>query len=394
VKVARIETIALREPTPERWDRWCTTPMDVFLPDSDHRPPKPGAGVSNVLVHVQTDDGLDGYGLVGLGSPAAIPVIEHHLAPQVVGRSPFDVELIWERMFRSTVNIGRKGLVLEAVSAIDIALWDVLGQAQGQPVYNLIGGRTKPRLRAYVSSAYAREDLDRLGEEVRRHVGLGYTALKMRFGYGPNDGEAGKRRNERLVATVREAAGEDVEVAADAYMGWDAGYAVDMIRRLEPYRLAWVEEPVLPDDYEGYRRIRDAVSTPISGGEHEFTRWGYFELLKRGCVDIVQPDVNRMGGITEALKVWSIASGFGIPVYPHSNAAHNAHLILSHLNSPLIEVFPEDEVRTGYTLYQHLFDGQPVARDGYVEVSDAPGFGLTLNRDVLDELRVADPFVR
>jgi L-rhamnonate dehydratase len=388
MKVARIETVCLREPDTERRDFWCSTPMDVFLPDSDHRPPKLDPGVDNVLVHVETDDGLSGYGLVGLGSPAAVPVIEHHLAPHVLGRSPFDVELIWERMFRATVNIGRKGLVLEAMSAIDIALWDILGHAHGQPVYNLIGGRTKPRLRAYVSSAYAREDLDRLAEEVRRHVELGYTALKMRFGYGPIDGESGKQRNERLVAIVREAAGPEVEVAADAYMGWDVGYAIDMLRRLEPYRLAWLEEPVMPDDLEGYRRIRAGTSTPISGGEHEFTRWGYLELLRQGCVDIVQPDVNRMGGITEALKVWSLASAFGVPVYPHSNAAHNAHLIVAHLNSPLIEVFPEDEVLTGYTLYQHLFDGQPVARDGWVEVSPAPGFGLTLNRDVLDEFRV------
>ena len=389
-RIASIETIPVAEPGERPDDEWVTMPSDVFLERGSRKTsglptPQPG-GVSNVIVRVRTDDGLDGLGTVGLGSPASIPIIEHHLTPLLVGQSPFDVELLWERMFRTTINIGRKGLVLEAISAIDIALWDILGKATDQPVYNLLGGRTRDRIRAYVSQSYAKTDLDAVGEEAASYSAQGFTALKMRFGYGPTDGEAGKRKNYELVETVRNAIGADIDLMADAYMGWNVPYAIDMIRRLEDLNLSWVEEPLVPDDIDGYVRLRSVVSTPISAGEHEFTRWGYRELLSRGAVDIVQPDVNRMGGITEARKVWALASAFNVPVIPHSHQSHNAHLIMAHVNSPLIEVFPKGVHRTGYTLFTELFAGEPEADQGWVELGDAPGLGISLNEDVLEEL--------
>jgi L-rhamnonate dehydratase len=393
-RIASIEAIPVAEPGERPTDEWVTTPSDVFLEPGSRRTsdlptPQPGV-VSNVIVRVRTDDGLEGLGTVGVGSPASKPVIDHHLAPLVVGASPFDVELLWERMFRATINIGRKGLVLEAISAIDIALWDILGKATGQPLYNLLGGRTRDRIRAYVSQSYAKADLDAVREEAASYREQGFTALKMRFGYGPSDGEAGKRANYELVAAVREAIGPDTELMADAYMGWDLSYAIDMIRRLEDLNLRWVEEPLVPDDIDGYVRLRSIVSTPISAGEHEFTRWGYRELLTRGAVDIVQPDVNRMGGITEARKVWALASAFNVPVVPHSHQSHNAHLIMAHLNSPLIEFFPTGVHRTGYTFFTELFEGEPEAVDGWVELGDAPGLGITLDEDVLEEYAVTD----
>jgi L-rhamnonate dehydratase len=393
-RIASIEAIPVAEPGERPNDEWVTTPSDVFLEPGSRRTsdlptPLPGV-VSNVIVRVRTDDGLEGLGTVGVGSPASKPVIDHHLAPLVVGASPFDVELLWERMFRATINIGRKGLVLEAISAIDIALWDILGKATGQPLYNLLGGRTRDRIRAYVSQSYAKADLDAVREEAASYREQGFTALKMRFGYGPSDGEGGKRANHELVAAVREAIGPDTELMADAYMGWDLSYAIDMIRRLEDLNLRWVEEPLVPDDIDGYVRLRSMVSTPISAGEHEFTRWGYRELLTRGAVDIVQPDVNRMGGITEARKVWALASAFNVPVVPHSHQSHNAHLIMAHLNSPLIEFFPTGVHRTGYTFFTELFEGEPEAVDGWVELGDAPGLGITLDEDVLEEYAVTD----
>jgi L-lyxonate dehydratase len=388
-RVASIETIPVAEPGERPDDEWVTAPSDVFLEPGSRRTsdlPRPQPGVvSNVIVRIRTDDGLEGLGTVGVASPASPAIIDHHLAPLVVGQSPFDVELVWERMFRATINIGRKGLVLEAISAIDIALWDIIGKATGQPVYNLLGGRTRDRIRAYVSQSYAKADLGAAREEAASYRSQGFTALKMRFGYGPTDGEAGKRKNYDLVATVRDAIGPDCELMADAYMGWDLAYAIDMIRRLEDLNLRWVEEPLVPDDIEGYVRLRSVVSTSISAGEHEFTRWGYRELLSRGAVDIVQPDVNRMGGITEARKVWALASAFNVPVIPHSHQSHNAHLIMAHVNSPLIEFFPTGVHRTGYTLFTEFFEGEPQARNGWVELGDAPGLGISLNEDVLEE---------
>jgi L-alanine-DL-glutamate epimerase-like enolase superfamily enzyme len=389
-RVVRIETIPILEPwaTPNFRDFWCPTPMDVF--EDYDRKAGPGTGVAVTLVRVVADNGLDGWGTIGIASPAFDPMIEHKLAPIVVGNRVFDVELIWEKLFRATVNMGRKGFVLEAISAIDIALWDLIGKTVEQPLYNLLGGQTRSKIRAYASQLYAMDDLDALADEARGYAAQGFTAVKMRFGYGPADREPGKRRNSELVRTVREAIGPDIELAADAYMGWDEPYAIDMIRRLEEFNLAWVEEPVLPDNIDGYARIRAAVPTPISGGEHEFTRWGYRELITRGAVDIVQPDVNRMGGITEARKVFALASAFNLSCIPHSNQAHNAHLIASHMNAPLIEYFPRELV-SGYTFFGHLFDGEPEVVDGFAELSDRPGLGIAPNWDTIDQWRADKP---
>lgn len=395
MRIVSVETILIGEPENDGpWNWWVTRPMDIFSEFGTRRgdsspSPMPGRA-SNVVVRVQTDEGLHGLGTVGLGSPAAKVFIDHHLGSTLIGACPFDVERLWETMFRSTINVGRKGLALEAISAIDIALWDIIGKAVGQPVYNLLGGKTRERIRSYVSQSYAKADLAEVRAEAEEHVRAGFTALKMRFGYGPQDGEAGKRKNYELVGTVRDAIGPDVDLMADAYMGWDVRYAIDMIRRLEEFNLAWVEEPVVPDDLDGYVRIRSSVNTPISGGEHEFTRWGYCEMLKRGAVDIVQPDVNRMGGITEARKVWALASSFHVPVIPHGTQAHNAHLIVAHMNSPLIEHFPTSAFVSSYNLYTKLFDGEPEVENGYVELSDRPGLGVELNTEVLARYRLGD----
>jgi len=179
----------------------------------------------------------------------------------------------------------------------------------------------------------------------------------------------------------------------DAYMGWDVPYAVRMIRMMEDagIGLKWVEEPVIPDDIDGYAQIRESVSTPISGGEHEFTRYGFRELIRRRAVDILQPDVNRAGGITESRKIWAMAAGFGLPVIPHAGQAHNYHLVMAHLNSPMAEYLPpvgDGGVLDDDTLFYEIFTGEPVASDGHVSLSGAPGLGLELNMDRIREWRI------
>jgi L-lyxonate dehydratase len=346
-----------------------------------------------VLVRISTDEGLYGIGSVGVGNGAAAYVLEQHLRPILLGQDPFDVELLWESMYRGTLNYGRKGLVIEAISAADIALWDIIGKAAGQPVYNLLGGRTRDRLPVYASRLYARDDLDVLAAEAACFVKKGFRAVKQRFGYGPREGLPGMRKNLELVRTVRQAIGPDVELMADAYMGWDVPYAIRMIRIIEDagLNLKWVEEPVIPDDIDGYVQIRQSVSTPISGGEHEFTRYGFRELIRRRAVDILQPDVNRVGGITEARKIWAMAAGFGLPVIPHAGQAHNYHLVMSHLNSPMAEYLPPEAdggVLDDDTLFYELFTGEPIAEDGYVRLSNSPGLGLELNISRIREWRL------
>lgn len=392
MRVTAVEVFALREPVPagsRNW--WSTTPLDVLYDASEPRLARrqPGAEdgdpVTNVVVVAHAEDGTYGLGTVGVGSPVSVSVIAHHLESLVVGTDVFNTERTWQTMYRNTLALGRKGIVLESISAIDIALWDLKAKILQQPVYNLLGGRVKDSVRAYASELYARHDLESLHREAKAHVAAGFTAVKMRFGYGPADGRAGMRANRELVRTVREAVGDDVDIAAEAYMGWDATYAVSMINQLDDQGLAWIEEPVLPDHLESYAYIRNRVGTPISGGEHEFTLTGFRDMLKAGAVDILQPDVNRMGGITEAAKVWSLAEAHNVPVIPHSNQAHNAHLIISSYSSPLIEVFPEHGVDAGYNFYHRFFRGEPRAHNGQVTLGSSHGLGLELVPDVVRE---------
>ena len=346
-----------------------------------------------VLVRITTDSGIYGVGSAGVGSGASAYVLEHHLKPILVGQDPFDVEFLWESMFRNTLNYGRKGLVLEAISGADSALWDIMGKATGQPVYNLLGGRTQTKIPVYGSRLYANRDLDVLAGQAEALVKAGFRAVKQRFGYGPTDGLSGMKKNLELVSTVRQSLGPDIELMADAYMGWDVMYAIRMIRMIEDagHNLKWIEEPVIPEDIDGYAQIRKSVSTPISGGEHEFSRYGFRELIRKQAVDILQPDVNRVGGVTEARKIWALAAAEGLPVIPHAGQAHNYHLVMSHFNSPMAEYFPapdEGGVLDDDTLFYELFEGEPRAKDGYVTLSTAPGLGLELNEDRIRQWRI------
>ncbi len=401
MKIVRVEALRIRQPQFSEVDSWCTGPTDALF-DRGVEMRRMSFGLFNavvdqrannvfmVIVRVWTDDDRYGLGCIGLGSEAAANLVEHQLAPLIIGRSPFDTELLWETMFRCTINIGRKGLALEAISAIDIALWDLIGKATGQPCFNLLGGRTRERIRCYASAGYPMHDLNAFGDRIRKVISGGFTAFKMRMGYGPADGREGMRRNIELVRTAREAVGEGVDLMADAYMGWDVQYTIAMLKQLEPYNLFWLEEPVLPDNISGYAEIRNKSATPIAGGEHEFTRFGFEQLMSAKAVDYVQLDVNRVGGITEARKIWSLAQARSLTVVPHSQNFHNLHLIMANLNSPLSEYFPLD-TRDGDTFFCELFDGEPRAENGHITLSDRPGLGVELNEAAMQEFLIKAP---
>jgi L-alanine-DL-glutamate epimerase-like enolase superfamily enzyme len=195
------------------------------------------------------------------------------------------------------------------------------------------------------------------------------------------------RKNLELVKAVRDAIGPDIELAADVHMGWDVSYSIRMIRRFEDagLDLAWIEEPVMPDDIDGYAEIAKAVETPIAGGEHEFTRYGFKDLIERGAVDIVQLDVNRAGGITESLKIWALAAAHNLAVIPHAGQMHNYHLIMARMNSPIAEYFPPPIGGCDSNdVFWDIFDGEPEAQDGHIYLGDKPGLGLTLKPGVQD----------
>jgi L-alanine-DL-glutamate epimerase-like enolase superfamily enzyme len=342
--------------------------------------------VALTLVEVETDTGITGLGTIGGFTTAGTAVIRDYLAPLYIGESPFRTELLWEKSYRSTVRFGRKGAVLAAISALDIACWDIKGKALGQPVYNLLGGATKDKVPAYASRMYALDDLDQLAEEAKCWVAQGFRTLKQRFGFSPADGREGMARNVELIKTVREAVGDGIAIAADAYMGWDLSYALEMEKRLRPYNLAWIEEPFVPDDLESYVRLRAKSETAISMGEHEYTKHGFKQLIDLGVADILQPDTNRVGGITEMKKICALAEAAHIPIYPHSNEAHNFHVILSQPNCPLVEYFPDVEPDTGNELFWKVFTGEPRAVDGCLIPSDKPGLGIEVNREAVAAL--------
>lgn len=386
MKIAEIKTTDLRfSRTPDTLKKNLCTPTSKFREAGEASRAWFGP-VALTLVEVRTDSGVSGYGTVGGFTTLGTTAIRDYLAPIYVGASPFETERLWEMAFRSTVRFGRKGAALAALSALDIACWDIKGKVLGQPVYNLLGGATKSRVPAYASRLYALEDLDLLGDEARKWVAEGFRTLKQRFGFGPVDGRRGMERNVELIRTVREAVGGDIALAADAYMGWDLNYAQEMERRLRPFSLAWIEEPFLPDDLESYVRLRAKSETPISMGEHEYTKHGFKHLIDLGVADILQPDTNRVGGITEMKKICAMAEAAHIPIYPHSNEAHNFHVIVSQPNCPLVEYFPDVEPDTGNELFWKVFEGEPRAENGSLTPGTSPGLGITVNREAVEEL--------
>ena len=362
---------------------FCTNPMDLL------QQPQASMGTFTfhgwLAVEVFTDDGLVGIGNAALAPQIVKQTIDLYLKPLLIGQNPWDVEFLWQHMYRRTMAFGRKGIGMVAISALDIAMWDLLGKSARQPVFRLLGGRTKPRIPVYASRLYASES-NELAKEAKRYKDEGFQAMKLRFGWGPVDGAEGMQRNINLVRTVREAVGSGIDVMADAYMGWTLDYAKRMLPLLEPFHLRWLEEPVIPDDIHGYAELKSYGRIPIAGGEHEFTVSGFRDLLQARAVDYIQFDTNRVGGITQARKIAALAEAHGIPVIPHAGQMHNYHVVMASLNSPMAEYFPIVDVEVGNELFWYLFAGEPKAKDGCIDLADdVPGFGLTI-----DESRVQD----
>lgn len=366
---------------------WLSTPTSRF-PDGLRNAKAFWGPVSVAVVEIETESGLIGYGTAGSGNAGNAALIEEHLAPMLIGENPTEVERLWDRMYRATVRFGRRGTAVAAISGLDIALWDLKGKILGVPVVDLLGGRHHDTLPAYASRLYAMKNLDELAVEASGYREQGFRMVKQRFGFGPADGEAGIRKNVELVRTVREAVGEDVSIAGDAYMSWTAEYAIRMERELRPYRLAWIEEALLPHDVQGYQRLCSVSETQIAHGEHSWTKWDFVELIQAKAVHVLQPDMNRVGGITEGQKIYALAEAFDLPVIPHSNEIHNLHLSFAKPNAPWAEYFPyrADDPGGTNTIFWEIFDGNPLVEQGTLRLTDAPGLGLALNPEGVSKL--------
>jgi L-rhamnonate dehydratase len=367
---------------------FCTNPTDLLqLPEASMQTFTFHAWL---VVEVFTNDGLVGLGNAALAPQVTKQVIDFYLEPLLIGQDPWDIERLWQHMYRKTMAFGRKGIGMVAISAVDIALWDILGKSAHQPVYRLLGGRTKTRIPVYASRLYSVERSE-LAREAKSYKDAGYQAMKLRFGWGPADGARGIERNLELVRTVRDSVGDGIDIMADAYMGWTLDYAKRMLPLLEPFRLRWLEEPVIPDEVHGYVELKSYGRIPIAGGEHEFTLYGFRDLLEARALDYIQFDTNRVGGITQARKIAAMAEAYSVPVIPHAGQMHNYHVVMASLNSPMAEYFPVVDVEVGNELFWYIFEGEPKAEGGNIDLDDnVPGLGLSINEAGLDRFEVLE----
>ncbi len=388
IKEIRTRVFRWRGKTVPLPPHFCTNPMDLLQLQQASMGTFTFHGW--LVVEVLSDDGLVGIGNAALAPQLTKQAIDLYLKPLLIGQNPWDIEFLWQHMYRKTMAFARKGIGMVAISALDIALWDLLGKSAKQPVFRLLGGRTKPKIPVYASRLYATE-LGELAAEAKRYKNDGFKAMKLRFGWGPVDGAEGMQRNVDLVRTVRETVGNDVDVMADAYMGWTLDYAKRMLPLLEPFQLRWLEEPVIPDDIHGYAELKSYGRIPIAGGEHEFTLFGFRDLLQTRALDYIQFDTNRVGGITQARKIAALAEAHGIPVIPHAGQMHNYHVVMASLNSPMAEYFPAVDVEVGNELFWYLFAGEPTAKDGFINLADdVPGLGLSINDASLRDFEIVD----
>jgi len=390
IKEIRTRVVQWKGPTVPLPPHFCTNPMDVISPSLS--PATMGTFTFHgwLVVEIFTDSGLVGVGNAALSPLVSKQVIDLYLKPLLLGADPWDYEFLWQHMYRKTMAFGRKGIVLVAMSAVDIAIWDLIGKSAKQPAYRLMGGRTKPKIPVYASRLYS-TPLEELAAEAKKYKAAGYKAMKFRMGWGPVDGAEGMQRNVALARTVREAVGDGVDIMADAYMGWTLDYAKRMLPLLEPYNLRWLEEPVIPDDIHGYAALKAMGRMPIAGGEHEHTLYGFRELIEAKAVDYIQFDTNRVGGLTAARKIAALAEAHSIPVIPHAGQMHNYHVVMASLNSPMAEFFPPVDVEVGNELFWYIFKGEPMAKDGFVDLDEnVPGLGLTIDEEALKKFTVTE----
>lgn len=354
-------------------DDHIATPMSGYPGYSDSRHSFGLNVLGTLVVQVEADNGTVGFGLTTAGEPGAW-ITERHLARFLEGASVTEVEKIWDQMYRSTLFYGRKGLVLNVISAIDLALWDLLGRLRDEPVYQLLGGQVREELTMYATGA--RPDIAQQ---------LGFIGGKMPLHHGPNEDMAGLRANVSQLAAMREQVGDDFWLMWDCWMSLDLAYAQRLAAAAHDYGLKWMEEALPPDDYWGYRDLRRTMPQGMlnATGEHEATRHGFRMLLELGCADILQPDVGWCGGITELVKISALADAHNVPIIPHGSSVYSYHFVITRTNSPFAEfIMMAPEADKIVPMFQPLLINEPVPVNGRLRLPDTPGFGVELNPEI------------
>ena len=332
-------------------------------------PPNAG-GRRQLFVHIYTDEGYEGLGMAE-ATPGTSQVIQDTLKQMLIGENPLDIERLWEQMFWTISGFGRKGVALCAISAVDIGLWDLKGKILGLPLYKLLGAYTDS-VPIYGSGGWTNFTEKKLIEEMKGYIESGITRVKIEV--GKNFGKSEKEDINRVEA-VRKAVGDDITIFLDANNGYHKKQAIYMAKEFEQFQVGWLEEPLIPDDIRGMAAVSQATRIPIASGQHEYTKYGFRDLVEGGGADIVQPDISKVGGVTEWMKVAHLAQAFNLPVAPHALQLVHLHVACAIPNLKVVEymnVSLEGD-KVWYTDF-------PEQKNGTLSpFPDKPGLGLELD---------------
>ncbi|OON36996.1 hypothetical protein BTJ39_21200 [Izhakiella australiensis] len=350
--------------------RW----MDDFEGGTQHAD---GFEISTVFLEIDSDEGISG--LAGPIPVAVASIVASSLRRLLIGRDPLASEKLWDQMHRALVH-GRQGDAMLAISAVDCALWDLRGKWMSQPVYRLLGGPTRDEIPAYASMlGFSVRDYGLVHERAQQYKALGYQGQKWFFRHGAMNGREGLRENIRLVETLRNAVGEDYDLMFDCWQSMDVTYTLELADRIKDFRPRWLEECVMADRIESHGRIKQKITIPLAGGEHEYTRWGFRRFFDAQVLDVVQPDIYWCGGLSETLKIAAYASAHDLQIIPHGHSsAATAHF--SATQSPIHTPYQEYLVKWN-SIHQYFLQ-QPVdVQNGVIHLSNQPGMGMALATD-------------
>ncbi|KKA30432.1 hypothetical protein TD95_004366 [Thielaviopsis punctulata] len=339
--------------------------------------------LGSFFVEIEASDGTVGFA-TGFGGPPGCWLVHQHFERFLLGADPRNTNLLFEQMYRSSMFYGRKGLPVAVISVIDLALWDLIGKIRQEPVFRMIGGATKERLDFYCTtpnSAAAKA--------------MGFWGAKVALPYCPDEGHVGLRKNVEFLRKHRQAVGPDYPIMVDCYMSLNVPYTIELVKACEDLNINWWEECLSPDDSDGFAQLKRAHPTmKFTTGEHEYSRYGFRKLISDRNLDIIQPDVMWLGGLTELLKVAGMAAAYDIPVVPHASGPYSYHFVISQANTPFQEyLINSPDGKSVLSVFGDMFEDEPVPVNGVLTVQDLerkPGFGLTLSATARGKMVPAD----
>ncbi|HEX3954360.1 MAG TPA: mandelate racemase/muconate lactonizing enzyme family protein [Stellaceae bacterium] len=356
-----------------------------------------------LLVEVETDSGIVGFGESGLGGGVTADVISKDLKPLLLGEDPLLIEGLWQKMFARTRQYGRRGLVMQAMSGIDIALWDIAGKVAGLPIYKLLGA-SRDRVEAYASGGFYQEgkSVNDIAGEAEGYRARGFKGMKMKIGRNPSTQthlrqltgnaafcEVDPSEDLARIAAVRRALGPQAKLMVDVNCAWSPAFAIEMGREMEPYKLYWIEEPVATDDIDGSAQVAAALATPIAGYETEVGLYGFRELVGRNAVDIVQVDVAWSGGFSEGRRIAAYAQAHHKMVAPHAFAGAVLLLASLHFAAAIPNALVLEWDQNPNAIRDELLkEPLRLESDSTIRVPEKPGLGIELDRAAIDRYRV------